>query len=168
MLEYIQIPHPKMGLGQIQEAARIVDNALGSGYFQEHLSEIECAWACIDNGAVVAWAAVTTERHPTAPDVGLLKCVVVDPLYRGRGIAKKLTGLRLDYLTSEEKSCFVIFSYAWVRPDGYCPSCGILESLGFKHLDDIEGYYADGKYKCPVCKGKCKCVASRYAKTNQR
>ena len=165
---YLELPNPKFGLNHIHEATRIVDNALGVGYFQEHLSEIECAWVCLDNNSVVAWAAVTTDRHPTAPSIGCLKCVAVDPLYRGQGIARKLTELRLDYLTRDEAHCFLIASHAWVRPDGYCPSCGILESLGFKPHRELEGYYANAKYKCPSCKGKCKCVARQYIKTNQR
>lgn len=187
---YIQIPHPRQVIDNLElledaikkgtlvgnifnrktlnEVTRIVDNALGAGYFEEHLNEIECGWVCFHADAVVAWAAVSTDRHDQAPSIGCLKCVAVDPLFRGQGIARKLTELRLDYLTRDDAHCFLIFADAWVRPSGYCASCTTLEHFGFKIHEEIEGHFADSKHKCPVCKGECKCIARRYVKTNQR
>ena len=164
MYEYIQLPNPKLTFRHMVEAARIVDNALGTGYFQEHLSEIECCWIVLSEDAVVGYAAVATERHPTAPSVGCLKCVAVDPLYRGQGIGTMLTELRMEYLDGYP----LIFADAWVRPSGYCDSCKTLERFGFTVYEETEGFYADRKHKCPSCKDVCQCVARRYVKTNQR
>lgn len=165
---YIQIPNPLFGFYQMLEAAKIVDNALGNGYFNEHLKEIECGWACFHADSVVAWAAVSTERHKYGPSIGCLKCVAVDPLFRGNGIGRKLTEMRLNYLTKDDQHCFLIFADAWVRPSGYCASCGTLEHFGFKIHEEIHEHYSNLNHKCPACKGKCKCTARRYIKINQR
>ena len=66
---------------------------------------------CHLDGELVAWASVVIEE-----DVGILKCLVVHPDYRGQGIGKELTNIRLQYLKNQ--GCKYVKSYAWVRPDG--------------------------------------------------
>ena len=114
MIKYSAIPSPLFGYKQMFEAVNLVDNAFAAGYFKDHLEEIECAWIALDGEKVVGWAAVCVERNEPAPNVGMLRCIVVHPDYRGKGIGKRLTEERLKYL---EKVCFLICSYAWVRPD---------------------------------------------------
>ena len=152
---YIQIPSPRFGFQQITETCRIVDNAMGYGYFNDHIKEIKCGWVCFHADAIVAWAAVSKDK-----DIGILKCVVVDPLFRGQGIASKLTEIRLQYL----KNCSIIYSYAWIRPNGYCASCKNLEKFGFEVVSEIPKYFANTKYKCPVCIKECNCLARKYKK----
>jgi len=88
--------------------------------------------------------------------------VVVHPDYRGKGVAKELTKIRLKYLKNQ--GCKYVRSYAWVRPDSSCPSCSILEKNGFKVIKEIEGYYSDCKHTCPSCDVDCKCIARVYQK----
>ena len=106
---------------------------------------------------LIAWASVVIEVN-----VGILKCLVVHPDYRGQGVGKELTNIRLQYLKNQ--GCKHVRSYAWVRPDGHCPSCGILESKGFKIVEEIKGYYDRCKFQCPACDNKCECIARVYQK----
>ena len=143
-------------LGRYNNARKLVDNALGEGYFNEHLEVIEHAWMSF-NAELIAWASVVIEE-----DIGILKCLVVHPDYRGHGVGKELTNIRLQYLKNQ--GCKYVKSYAWVRPDGSCPSCGILESKGFEVIEEIKGYYDKCKFQCPACDNKCECIARVYQK----
>ena len=155
--KYVALPNPAIGMGHVYTARCIVDNALGGGYFSEHLNQIECAWACTLNGKVVGWAAAALEG-----DFGVLKCVVVDPDHRGNGIGQELTKIRLKYL--ENNGCKILKSYAWVRTNGQCPSCRTLERNGFTAKEELQGFYSNCKHRCPLCKDNCKCVARVYQK----
>ena len=143
-------------LHRYNNARELVDAELGEGYFSEHLEVIDHAWMSF-SGELVAWASVVIDGY-----VGILKCVVVHPQYRGEGIAKELTKIRLEYLKNQ--GCKYVKSYAWVRPDGSCPSCGILEKNGFEVIDELNGYYSRFKHKCPYCDKDCKCSARVYQK----
>lgn len=165
MIKYIAIPSPLFGYKQLFEATELVDNAFARGYFKDHLEEIECAWVALDGDRVVGWAAVCVERNEPAPNVGMLRCIAVHPDYRGKGIGQTLTKERLRYL---EKDCFLICSYAWVRPDGECMSCKNLENFGFKLHRELTDYYSEHRQSCKYCGSRCKCIARQYVKTNQR
>jgi len=170
MITYAAIPNPLFGYKQMFEALELVDNAFATGYFKKHLDEIECAWIALDGDKVVGWAAVCVERNvptlaaPANSNVGLLKCIVVHPDYRGKGIGIRLTEERLKYL---EKDCLLIWSYAWVRPNGECMSCKNLENFGFRLHKELDDYY-NNRQACKYCGSNCKCVARQYVKTNQR
>ena len=143
-------------LHRYNDARKLVDADLGEGYFSEHLEVIDHAWMSF-SGELVGWASVIVDGY-----VGILKCVVVHPQYRGEGIAKELTKIRLAYL--KDQGCKFVKSYAWVRPDGSCPSCGILEKNGFEVIDELNGYYSRFKHSCPHCDKDCKCSARVYQK----
>ena len=153
MITYYALPSPKFGYKELFQAVRLVDNAFADGYFKNHLDEISCAWMALDDDMVVGWAAVTDCT---------LRCVVVDPEYRGRGIGRHLTQKRLKYLSNCEK----VFSYAWVRPDGSCMSCKNLENFGFELNKEIDKYYYNTQ-NCKYCGSGCRCTARQYIKTNQ-
>ena len=151
MIKYIALPNPKINMTQIYDAAEIVDNAFANGYFNNHLNEIQCAWIAMDDDRVVGWAAVSD---------CMLRCIVVHPDYRGRGIGKRLTEERLKYLDN----CDSVMSYAWVRPDGTCMSCKNLENFGFKLEKNLDDYYSETRMKCKYCGVDCNCVARLYLK----
>lgn len=165
MITYAEIPSPLFGHKQMFDAVGLVDEAFAAGYFKNHLEEIDCAWIALDGDKVVGWAAVCTDRHEHSPSEGMLKCLVVHQDYRGQGIGKRLTEERLKYL---EKDCFLIWSYAWVRPNGECMSCKNLENFGFRLHKELPDYYNNTRSKCKYCGGNCKCVARQYIKINQR
>jgi N-acetylglutamate synthase-like GNAT family acetyltransferase len=165
MITYAAIPSPLFGYKQMFEALELVDNAFATGYFKKHLEEIECAWVALDEEKVVGWASVCVERNEPAPNVGMLRCIVVHPDYRGKGIGKRLTEKRLKYL---DKDCFLILSYAWIRPDGTCMSCKNLENFGFKLHKELNDYYNETRQACKYCGSGCKCTARQYIKINQR
>ena len=154
-IKYFAIPNAQFGYKQLYEATTLVDDAFCSGYFTNHLKEIKCAWVAMDNEKIVGWASVQDCT---------LRCIVVDPQYRGQGIAQKLTEERLKYLGD----CDQIISYAWVRPDGTCMSCKNLENFGFKLHQELEDYYYNTRTEgCKYCGGGCRCIARQYVKTNQ-
>jgi len=59
----------------------------------------------------------------------------------------------MQYL--KDQGCKYVRSYAWVRPDGSCPSCSILEKNGFEVVKDVG---------CPFCDKGCQCIARVYQK----
>ena len=152
--KYIALPNPIFGYGHLLEATKLVDTAFANGYFRSHLEEIECAWIALYGNKVVGWAAVAE---------CMLRCVVVHPDHRGRGIGKELTIRRLEYLSD----CDKVFSYAWVRPDGRCMSCKNLENFGFKLQQELDEHYNNTRSNCKYCGSNCTCVARQYVKTNQ-
>ena len=153
----VALPNPSVDISDIYSARKIVDKALGGGYFSEHLDVITCAWMCLHKGSIVGWAATSSEG-----DVGVLKCVVVDAEHRGKGIGQRFTDVRLKFLEGQGHE--VVKSYAWIRVDGSCPSCKTLERNGFTATEELEGFYANYNHKCPSCKDECKCVARVYEK----
>jgi len=156
MIKYIALPNPSITMKHIYEARDIVDSTFAAGYFYNHLNEIKCAWVALDDDTVVGWAAVAD---------CMLRCIAVHPDHRGQGIGKRLTEERLKYL---EKDCFLICSYAWVRPDGTCMSCKNLENFGFELAKELPEYYNNTRSNCKYCGSNCTCVARLYVKTNQR
>lgn len=150
-LQYIQIPHPLFGFKQLFDATALVDDAFAAGYFNNHLDEIECAWVVLDDDKVIGWAAVSE---------CMLRCITVHPDYRGLGIGKNLTELRLEYLGG----CDRVISYAWVRPNGDCMSCRNLENFGFELEKELEDYYSDTRMNCKYCGEDCSCVARLYVR----
>lgn len=150
-IAYKEIPAPQGCV--LAEAETFVDEAFADGYFRNHLDEIECAWIAVCDNNVVGWAAVAD---------CMLRCIVVHPDYRGMGIGKKLTELRLEYLGD----CDRVVSYAWVRPNGECMSCRNLENFGFELDKELEDYYSDTRMNCKYCGEDCSCVARLYVRKN--
>ena len=70
MIKYVALPNPTINMTHIYSAAKIVDAAFATGYFNNHLNEIQCAWIVLDDDTVVGWAAVSD---------CMLRCVVVRP-----------------------------------------------------------------------------------------
>ena len=160
-IKYIALPNPNINMKHIYDAAEIVDESFADGYFINHLNEIECAWVAIDDDKVVGWAAVSTKHDILhLSETCVLRCIVVHPDYRGKGIGTRLTEERLKYLDNCEK----IISYAWVRPDGRCMSCKNLENFGFELEEELEDYYGNTRDNCKYCGGNCSCVARLYLK----
>lgn len=152
MIKYIALPNPSITMKHIYEARDIVDNAFAAGYFYNHLNEIQCAWMALDGDKVIGWAAVSD---------CMLRCIAVDPDFRGQGIGKRLTEERLKYLND----CESVVSYAWVRPDGRCMSCKNLENFGFELEEELEDYYSDTRMNCKYCGTGCNCTARLYRKS---
>ena len=153
--KFAVLPSLSVSMGEIYSAKTLVDESLGSGYFSEHLNTIDCAWICLCERDVVGWAAVSSRD-----DVGILKCVVVNSEHRGKGLGQNFTDMRIKYLKNQGYK--LAESYAWVRPDGSCPACGTLERNDFVSIKEIESFYDNYKHKCPLCEGKCRCVAKVY------
>ena len=163
-IQYLALPHPKINMRHVQDAAQIVDDSFANGYFRSHLDEIECAWVALDGNKVVGWAAVAIYPNVTElSELCVLRCIVVHPDYRGMGIGKKLTEERLKYL----HDCSKIISYAWVRPDGRCMSCKNLENFGFDLVKELPEYYNNTRSDCKYCGSNCTCVARLYVKTQR-
>ena len=151
MIKYIALPNPSITMKHIYEARDIVDSTFAAGYFYNHLNEIQCAWMALDGDKVIGWAAVSD---------CMLRCIAVDPDFRGQGIGKRLTEERLKYLND----CESVVSYAWVRPDGRCMSCKNLENFGFELEEELEDYYSDTRMNCKYCGTGCNCTARLYRK----
>ena len=162
MITYAAIPSPLFGYKQMFDAVELVDEAFAAGYFKNHLKEIDCAWIALDGDKVVGWASVCIGRNDMQ-SFGILKCVVVHPDYRGKGIGKRLTEERLKYL----EDCKYVISYAWVRPNGECMSCKNLENFGFVLVKELPEYYNNTRSKCKYCGSNCTCVARLYVKTQR-
>jgi ribosomal protein S18 acetylase RimI-like enzyme len=154
MIDYYSLPSQKFSYRHLFEANRLVDDSFASGYFSDHLNEIQCAWIALSEDRVVGWAAVAE---------CMLRCVVVHPDYRKQGIGQELTRLRLEYLGY----CDKVYSYAWVRPDGACMSCKNLENFGFTLNKELDDYYNNVRQTCKYCGGGCRCTAKQYIKINQ-
>lgn len=164
MIKYIALPNPSITMKHIYEARDIVDDTFAAGYFNIHLDEINCAWVALDGDKVVGWAAVVVEFDEVFnAKEGTLRCVAVHPDYRGQGIGKRLTEERLKYLGD----CFLVWSYAWVRPDGRCMSCKNLENFGFVLQEELDDYYSNTRMNCKYCGTGCQCKARLYLKRKE-
>ena len=148
-MDYIQLPIKKLDNETLKQCEKLVDTGLGVGYFKDHIPDVSNVWLCYDEEKIVAWAT-TSDRE----DYAILKCIVVDKKYRRKGIAKRLTELRLAFLKVQGFS--KAKSYAWVHQNGECPSCKNLEKLGFTVSEDRFNFY---KTYCPECGHYCNCVA---------
>jgi len=160
-IKYIALPNAEINIKQIHDARKIVDDAFAAGYFTNHLNEINCAWVALDGDKVVGWAAVCIDDF--YPLTCVLRCIVVHPDYRGKGIGKRLTEERLKYLTKQ--GCSIVFSYAWIRPNGDCMSCKNLENFGFRLVEQLHDYYSETRSVCKYCSGNCNCIARLYVKS---
>jgi N-acetylglutamate synthase-like GNAT family acetyltransferase len=156
-IKYVALPNPAINMNHIYQATRLVDDSFATGYFKNHLNEIECAWMALHEDKVVGWAAIAIDPDN---EVCILRCIVVDPEYRGKGIGKRLTEERLKYLDN----CSVVISYAWVRPDGKCMSCKNLENFGFELQEELYEYYNKTRKNCKYCGSSCTCIAKLYLK----
>ena len=159
MIKYIALPNPNINMGHVYQARELVDTSFAVGYFNHHLDEIDCAWVALDDDKVIGWAAVTAkfDGHFNAKE-GTLRCIVVHPDYRGQGVGRRLTEERLKYLDDKH----MIWSYAWVRPDGRCMSCKNLENFGFRLHEELSDHYSRTRESCKYCGANCKCVARLY------
>lgn len=148
-MDYIQLPLKYVYSKTLSQARTLVDKSLGSGYFYEHLSDVNNVWLCYDDDDLIAWAT-TSQKDEYA----ILKSLVIHQDYRRKGIGKRMTKLRLAFL--KILGIKKVRSYAWVHKNGDCPSCKNLETLGFVTIEDRFNYY---KTYCPDCGDECNCVA---------
>ena len=155
-IKYVALPNPTINIYHIKQAMEMVYKSFAVWDFKNHLNEIQCAWLALDGEKVVGWASVCVGH--IAPNDGLLRSIVVDPDYRGRGIGKRLTEERLKYLDDKH----MIWSYAWVRPDGRCMSCKNLENFGFRLHEELSDHYSRTRESCKYCGANCKWVARLY------
>lgn len=92
---------------------------------------------------------------------GFLGSVVVDARYRRCGVATSLIREALRRLRASGVEN--LYGFAWKRPDGSCPSRGLLESLGLEAAAEIPNFWKSESevkgYDCPVCGNPCVCSA---------
>lgn len=90
--------------------------------------------------------------------------VVVDPGYRGQGIAKQLLQAALDWVNQHDISTTITF--AWVYPDGSCPLAPVAESIGAENVVELTNFWQESYrwhgWECPACGAKCRCTARLY------
>lgn len=87
--------------------------------------------------------------------------MIVDPAYRGQGVAKELTLRLREGLITKRARCIVM--ELWIRPDGVIPALHPVHYLGEPTILKISNdFYKDlGKYglSCPECGVECHCGA---------
>jgi GNAT superfamily N-acetyltransferase len=96
--------------------------------------------------------------------VGSFSTLCVHERFRGRGLGKRLSQIRLEWL--RERKCQVIVGVSWVSglPD---TSDRVFAALGFRPVSTVSQFYRDFSVKhpfsCPGCgQSPCLCSAILY------
>jgi GNAT superfamily N-acetyltransferase len=98
--------------------------------------------------------------------VGSLETASVTESLQGKGIGQELARHRIRWLS--EAGCTAMIGVSW--ESGLAnTSDRVFKKLGFKHLSQVKGFYADDSVRrgfiCPVCGSPpCRCSASLYVK----
>jgi GNAT superfamily N-acetyltransferase len=172
-VKIIKLPtdvHP----GYIFQAQELVDDTLGANTFLKQVWQSNIhAWIALCDGFHGRWAnaglglirkdyleelaaycSVIIEG-----DVGYLKTCVVDPHFTRKGVATRLTEIRIDFL--KQQGVKTIRCNAWFV-DGFCPAQKHLMRNGLKPVKDVRRFYSNQyneKFPCSKCGPHCKCVA---------
>jgi GNAT superfamily N-acetyltransferase len=96
--------------------------------------------------------------------VGSLSTLCVHERFRGKGIGKRLSRRRLEWLI--ERKCEVTLGVSWVSGLPHT-SDRVFEALGFKAVKTVSNFYYDTSLKhpfsCPGCeRSPCICSAVLY------
>ncbi|EHZ7356331.1 TPA: GNAT family N-acetyltransferase [Vibrio vulnificus] len=91
-----------------------------------NLAHDYCVAVALDGEQVIAVATIKTLTQPTIGEIGHL---YVLPEYQGRGIAKHLTQMRIDY--AREQGLALL--YAVIKPENLASSQNLMK-LGFEHF----------------------------------
>lgn len=92
----------------------------------------------------------------------IYKSIALKPKYEKQGVGRYvvLDGLR----RSVDMTFSAVFIAAWMY-DGFIPAQKMLHSLGFTQLYQRKMlWYADEKYRCVACGGRCVCDGMIYYK----
>jgi len=98
--------------------------------------------------------------------VGYLATMAVHEEYHRRGLGRRMSEARLEWLS--EKNCEVVLGVSWVSGlKGI--SAPVFEHLGFTAVARREDFYVNGSiargFVCPACGGPpCRCPAILYRK----
>lgn len=98
-----------------------------------------------------------------AGTVGSFEAVAVDPAWRRRGIAGRLTVTSLEWM--RELGCDAAVTISWLsgRPDSSLP---LFRRLGFHEGTTVERFYEreslEQGWSCPVCGRPCHCAATFF------
>lgn len=164
-------------LGDFSRAAALVCAHLGPAYVSTaELEDLERDGVVLvaANGPHVigVGTGVALSRRPDAlcgievpgREVGVVKSLVVDDRWRGRGVG----GLLLDAVTGElaAQGHDVLASMSWVKEtDG---SGGLFVARGWRLDRRVERAWYDASvregFSCPVCGNPCVCAADVYVK----
>lgn len=158
-LKIIKPPHHMIDHLVTGQAKKIVDDSLGINYFNTQMEYADKIWFAFDDDEVVGFASVMVFE-----DYGLLKCSVVKPSHRGKGIGTRLVEERVRYLV--ENGCPLIRSNAWIV-NGICNAEKTLLKNGFAAVEDIKGFYSDCYDEfnpCFICGSSCECFARIFEK----
>lgn len=92
--------------------------------------------------------------------VGFIRSIVVAPVARGGGVARRLLATGMQALADHGAQGY--YSLAWVNRRTGCELCGALTALDFRSVRRIERFwYQDSLargYRCPACAGPCECA----------
>jgi GNAT superfamily N-acetyltransferase len=96
--------------------------------------------------------------------VGSFSTLCVHERFRGKGIGKRLSQRRLEWLI--ERKCEVILGVSWVSGLPHT-SDRVFEAMGFKAVKTVPNFYHDTSLKhpfsCPGCeRSPCTCSAILY------
>lgn len=96
--------------------------------------------------------------------VGSFSTLSVHEQFQGRGLGKRLSQRRLEWLM--ERECDVILGVSWVSGLPHT-SNRVFEAIGFKAVKAVSNFYRDSSLKhpfsCPGCrKSPCMCSAVLY------
>jgi len=96
--------------------------------------------------------------------VGSFSTLCVHERFRGKGLGKRLSQRRLEWL--RERKCQVILGVSWISGLPHT-SDRVFEAIGFKAVKAVSNFYRDSSLKhpfsCPGCeKSPCICSAVLY------
>jgi ribosomal protein S18 acetylase RimI-like enzyme len=155
----------------LEDVGRLLDAALGRGAWELDPGSPGSHRVAVTEGRVIGavsacvTASVAGVEALPAP-VGTLRLIAVDPAFRGRGVAMRLTGEACR--ECEQRGAATLLAYAWIHAaTGAAPGAHVLQRLGFVRRGRIDGFFGALALAepCPGCgSAPCLCAVDVYVR----
>lgn len=114
----------------------ILDQVLSDEKKVENLIQQSTGFACIDGNEIIGMAYLIPHGNPWdvfKSEWSYIRMVGVNPKYQGKGIAKTLTQMCIDYAKETKEKTIALHTSEEMHAARH-----LYESLGFKQLQEIE------------------------------